>query len=111
MVLAFVLNYLSFIDLLRSNYKAALFWLLACTRNEILDYNNRLARFGAEVADRKKPSPFTFEVWEFMQEAKKACKSEALDGIDYSKIPLALEEDYEYREDEQNGEDDHDMDE
>ncbi|XP_053966899.1 uncharacterized protein LOC128868625 isoform X3 [Anastrepha ludens] len=82
----------------------------ACTRNEILDYNNRLARFGAEVADRKKPSPFTFEVWEFMQEAKKACKSEALDGIDYSKIPLALEEDYEYREDEQNGEDDHDMD-
>ncbi|XP_004525968.1 uncharacterized protein LOC101452234 [Ceratitis capitata] len=82
----------------------------ACTRNEILDYNNRLTRFGAEVADRKKPSPFTFEVWEFMQEAKKACKSEALDGIDYSKIPLALEEDYEYREDEQNGEDDHDMD-
>ncbi|XP_011207559.2 uncharacterized protein LOC105229156 [Bactrocera dorsalis] len=82
----------------------------ACTRNEILDYNNRLGRFGAEVADRKKPSPFTFEVWEFMQEAKKACKSEALDGIDYSKIPLALEEDYEYREDEQNGEDDHDMD-
>ncbi|XP_067632469.1 uncharacterized protein apt isoform X2 [Eurosta solidaginis] len=82
----------------------------ACTRNEILDYNNRLARFGADVADRKKPSPFTFEVWDFMQEAKKACKSEALDGIDYSKIPLALEEDYEYREDEQNGEDDHDMD-
>ncbi|XP_075166822.1 apontic isoform X2 [Haematobia irritans] len=82
----------------------------ACTRNEILDYNNRLSRFGPEVADRKKPSPFTFEVWDFMQEAKKACKSEALDGIDYSKIPLALEEDFEYREDEQNNEEDHDMD-
>ncbi|XP_005179100.1 uncharacterized protein LOC101891515 isoform X2 [Musca domestica] len=82
----------------------------ACTRNEILDYNNRLARFGPEVADRKKPSPFTFEVWEFMQEAKKACKSEALDGIDYSKIPLALEEDFEYREDAEQNPEDHDMD-
>ncbi|XP_017024653.1 uncharacterized protein apt isoform X1 [Drosophila kikkawai] len=82
----------------------------ACTRNEILDYNNRLARFGAEVADRKKPSPFTFEVWDFMQEAKKACKSEALDGIDYSKIPLALEEGFEYREDYKFNADEHDMD-
>ncbi|XP_023177362.2 uncharacterized protein LOC111603831 isoform X3 [Drosophila hydei] len=82
----------------------------ACTRNEILDYNNRLARFGAEVADRKKPSPFTFEVWDFMQEAKKACKSEALDGIDYSKIPLALEEDFEYRDDYKFNADEHDMD-
>ncbi|XP_017040653.1 uncharacterized protein LOC108087670 isoform X2 [Drosophila ficusphila] len=82
----------------------------ACTRNEILDYNNRLARFGAEVADRKKPSPFTFEVWDFMQEAKKACKSEALDGIDYSKIPLALEEGFEYRDDYKFNADEHDMD-
>ncbi|XP_026840604.1 uncharacterized protein LOC6592424 isoform X2 [Drosophila persimilis] len=82
----------------------------ACTRNEILDYNNRLARFGAEVADRKKPSPFTFEVWDFMQEAKKACKSEALDGIDYSKIPLALEEGFEYREDYKFNGDEHEMD-
>ncbi|XP_017073145.1 uncharacterized protein LOC108109211 isoform X3 [Drosophila eugracilis] len=82
----------------------------ACTRNEILDYNNRLARFGAEVADRKKPSPFTFEVWDFMQEAKKACKSEALDGIDYSKIPLALEEGFEYREDYKFNSEEHDMD-
>lgn len=86
-------------------------FILACTRNEILDYNNRLARFGAEVADRKKPSPFTFEVWDFMQEAKKACKSEALDGIDYSKIPLALEEDFEYRDDYKFNADEHDMDE
>ncbi|ALC42495.1 apt [Drosophila busckii] len=82
----------------------------ACTRNEILDYNNRLGRYGAEVADRKKPSPFTFEVWDFMQEAKKACKSEALDGIDYSKIPLALEEDFEYRDDYKYNADEHDMD-
>lgn len=84
----------------------------ACTRNEILDYNNRLARFGQEVADRKKPSAFTFEVWDFMQEAKKACKSESLDGLDYSQITLALEEDFEYREDEQtNNEEEHDLDE
>ncbi|KAH8401790.1 hypothetical protein KR009_007874, partial [Drosophila setifemur] len=82
----------------------------ACTRNEILDYNNRLGRFGAEVADRKKPSPFTFEVWDFMQEAKKACKSEALDGIDYSKIPLALEEGFDYRDDYKFNADEHDMD-
>jgi len=63
------------------------------------------------VADRKKPSPFTFEVWDFMQEAKKACKSEALDGIDYSKIPLALEEGFEYRDDYKFNADEHDMDE
>lgn len=85
---------------------------VACTRNEILDYNNRLTRFGQDVADRKKPSPFTFEVWDFMQEAKRVCKSEALDGIDYSKIPLALEEGYDYREDEPNNVDEeHDIDE
>lgn len=72
-----------------------------------------MTRFGSEVADRKKPSPFTFEVWEFMQEAKRVCKSEALDGIDYSKIPLALEEDFDYREDEPNNnqDEDHDMEE
>lgn len=46
-----------------------------------------------------------------MQEAKKACKSEALDGIDYSKIPLALEEDFEYREDDHNNDEEHDLDE
>lgn len=69
----------------------------ACTRNEIMDYNNRLSRFGTEVANQKKPSPFTFEIWEFMQEAKKACKSETLDGVDYSKMPLNLEEDFEFK--------------
>lgn len=74
----------------------------ACTRNEIMDYNNRLTRFGPEIADRKKPSSFTFEIWDFMQEAKKACKSETLDGVDYSKMPLALEEDFEYKENGEN---------
>lgn len=83
----------------------------ACTRNEIMDYNNRMARFGQEIADRKKPSSFTFEIWEFMQESKKACKSETLDGVDYSKMPLALEEDFEYKNDENDENDvDHDMD-
>lgn len=47
-----------------------------------------------------------------MQEAKKVCKSEALDGIDYSKIPLALEEGFDYREDEPNNADEeHDIEE
>lgn len=78
----------------------------ACTRNEIMDYNNRLSRFGPEVANQKKPSPFTFEIWEFMQEAKKACKSEALDGVDYSKIPLNLEEDFELKYNPENYEND-----
>ncbi|KAL5287624.1 hypothetical protein ACFFRR_008492 [Megaselia abdita] len=78
----------------------------ACTRNEIMDYNNRLSRFGPEVANQKKPSPFTFEIWEFMQEAKKACKSEALDGVDYSKIPLNLEEDFELKYNPENDEND-----
>lgn len=79
----------------------------------MVDYNNRLARYGPEVANRKKPTEFTFEVWDFMQEAKRVCKSEALDGIDYSKIPLALEEDFDYREDEPNNnqDEDHDMEE
>lgn len=78
----------------------------ACTRNEIMDYNNRLSRFGPDVANQKKPSPFTFEIWEFMQEAKKACKSEALDGVDYSKMPLKLEEDFEFKDNNDNDEND-----
>ncbi|XP_055919763.1 uncharacterized protein LOC129951566 isoform X2 [Eupeodes corollae] len=82
----------------------------ACTRNEIMDYNNRMTRFGQEVADRKKPSSFTFEIWEFMQESKKACKSETLDGVDYSKMPLALEEDFEYKNENENDNDENDVD-
>uniref|UniRef100_A0A182P9W4 Regulatory protein zeste n=1 Tax=Anopheles epiroticus TaxID=199890 RepID=A0A182P9W4_9DIPT len=64
----------------------------ACTRAEMLDYQQRIQRFGQEVADRKKPSQFTFEIWEFMQEAKKVCKNELMDDVDYSKMKLSLEE-------------------
>ncbi|XP_052873849.1 uncharacterized protein DDB_G0288805 [Anopheles cruzii] len=64
----------------------------ACTRAEMLDYQQRIQRFGQDVADRKKPSQFTFEIWEFMQEAKKVCKNELMDDVDYSKIKLSLEE-------------------
>ncbi|XP_053664119.1 uncharacterized protein LOC128713285 [Anopheles marshallii] len=64
----------------------------ACTRAEMLDYQQRIQRFGQEVADRKKPSGFTFEIWEFMQEAKKVCKNELMDDVDYSKMKLSLEE-------------------
>ncbi|KFB36637.1 AGAP007656-PA-like protein [Anopheles sinensis] len=64
----------------------------ACTRAEMLDYQQRVQRFGQEVADRKKPSQFTFEIWEFMQEAKKVCKNELMDDVDYSKMKLSLEE-------------------
>lgn len=58
----------------------------------MIDYQHRISRYGQEIADRKRPSPFTFEIWEFMQEAKRACKSEAMDDIDYSKMKLALED-------------------
>lgn len=68
------------------------FSISACTRAEMIDYQHRITRYGQEIADRKRPSPFTFEIWEFMQEAKRACKSEAMDDIDYSKMKLALED-------------------
>lgn len=42
--------------------------------------------------DKKRPNPFTFEIWDFMQEAKKTCRSEAMEGVDYSKVQLALED-------------------
>lgn len=57
-----------------------------------MDYHHRLTKYGQEVADKKRPNPFTFEVWEFMQEAKKACRSEAMEGVDYSKVHLQLDE-------------------
>ena len=44
------------------------------------------------MADRKRPNPFTLEIWEFMQEAKRACKNEAMDDVDYSKMQLSLEQ-------------------
>lgn len=49
-----------------------------------------MAKYGQEVADKKRPSSFTFEIWEFMQNAKRTCKTEAIDGVDYSKILLSL---------------------
>ncbi|GAB0092155.1 uncharacterized protein DMENIID0001_071280 [Sergentomyia squamirostris] len=63
----------------------------ALSRSEILDYTQRLSRFGQNVADRKRPSDFSFEIWEFMQEAKKVCKSESMDNVDYSKMQSSLE--------------------
>lgn len=65
---------------------------LACTRAEIMDYHHRLSRYGQEIADKKRPNPFTFEIWDFMQEAKKTCRSEAMEGVDYSKVQLSLED-------------------
>lgn len=57
-----------------------------------MDYHHRLSRYGQEIADKKRPNPFTFEIWDFMQEAKKTCRSEAMEGVDYSKVQLALED-------------------
>lgn len=56
-----------------------------------MDYHHRLSKYGQEIADKKMPNPFTFEIWEFMQEAKKACRSEAMEGVDYSKVQLMLD--------------------
>lgn len=59
--------------------------LLACTRSEILDYSNRLSKFGQEIADKKRPNSFTFEVWEFMQNAKRnSCKNDPVQTVDGS---------------------------
>lgn len=57
-----------------------------------MDYQHRLSRYGQEVADKKRPSSFSFEIWDFMQDAKKLCRSEAMEGIDYSKVQLSLED-------------------
>uniref|UniRef100_A0A7G3B4C0 Regulatory protein zeste n=1 Tax=Lutzomyia longipalpis TaxID=7200 RepID=A0A7G3B4C0_LUTLO len=65
----------------------------ALSRSEIMDYSHRLSRFGQDVADRKRPSSFSFEIWEFMQEAKRVCKSESMDNVDYSKMESSLERD------------------
>lgn len=49
----------------------------ACTRSEILDYTNRVSKYGQEIADKKRPNAFTFEIWEFMQSAKRSsCRSD-----------------------------------
>lgn len=50
---------------------------VACTRSEILDYSNRVSKFGQEIADKKRPNSFVFEIWEFMQNAKRnSCKND-----------------------------------
>lgn len=49
-----------------------------------------MAKYGQEVADKKRPTTFTFEIWDFMQNAKRSCKTQAIDGVDYSKILLSL---------------------
>lgn len=66
--------------------------IIACARAEILDYQHRISKFGQDMAEKKKPNLFTFEIWDFMQDAKKLCKNELTDEVDYSKIKLALEE-------------------
>lgn len=49
-----------------------------------------MAKYGQEVADKKRPSSFTFEIWDFMQNAKRSCKTEASDHVDYFKILLSI---------------------
>lgn len=42
-----------------------------------------MSKYGQEIADKKRPNPFTFEIWEFMQSAKRSsCKNDpiAIDG-------------------------------
>lgn len=60
-------------------------FLPACTRSEILDYTNRVSKYGQEVADKKRPNAFTFEIWDFMQNAKRnSCKNDPVQAIDGS---------------------------
>lgn len=57
----------------------------ACTRSEILDYTNRVSKYGQEIADKKRPNAFTFEIWDFMQNAKRnSCKNDPVQAIDGS---------------------------
>lgn len=58
---------------------------LACTRSEILDYTDRVSKYGQEIADKKRPNAFTFEIWDFMQNAKRnSCKNDPVQTIDGS---------------------------
>lgn len=63
----------------------------AFTRSEVSDYHQRAANFGQQVADVKRPSPLTFEVWNFMLEAKRACRNEVMEGVDYGTMLLSWE--------------------
>lgn len=65
--------------------------LSACTRSEIVDYTHRMAKYGQEVADKKRPNPFAFEIWDFMQTAKRSSKADISQVIEYEQAQLALE--------------------
>lgn len=59
--------------------------MIACTRSEILDYSNRVSKFGQEIADKKRPNSFTFEIWDFMQNAKRnSGKNDPVQTVDGS---------------------------
>lgn len=61
------------------------FIIIACTRSEMLDYSNRVSKFGKEIADKKRPTSFTLEIWEFMQDAKRSsCKNDPAQTVDGS---------------------------
>lgn len=66
---------------------------IACTRTEILDYTNRVSKFGQEIADKKRPNAFTFEIWEFMQNAKRSsCRTDSVRVADGSPTHHAIED-------------------
>lgn len=69
---------------------------VACTRSEILDYTNRLSKYGQEIADKKRPNAFTFEIWDFMQNAKRSsCKLDNNVQIDSSTNQMSKDDDIE----------------
>lgn len=50
-----------------------------------------MAKYGQEVADKKRPNPFAFEIWDFMQTAKRSSKADISQVIEYEQAQLALE--------------------
>lgn len=70
-----------------------LFFFQACTRSEILDYTNRVSKYGQDEADKKRPNAFTYEIWEFMQNAKRSsCRNESIQSIDVSANQMFTDE-------------------
>lgn len=63
----------------------------AFARSEVSEYHLRLSAYGQQAADLKRPSQLTFDVWHFLLEAKKACRNEFMEGVDYSKMLLKCE--------------------
>lgn len=64
----------------------------AHTRAEICDYESRLNYCGQKVADRKRPSQFTYQIWQFMQESKLLCRNEKMDRVDYKRVRLSMDD-------------------